>query len=397
MRKCLAAVGSAMTMVALAVAPARGLPGNGMGACDGAWKVVPSPSPTSLGDVLNAVSGLSSDDVWAVGASNQPNWTTSLIEHWNGAKWKIVPNPLATTQSGLFGVAAISAGDVWAVGFEALQHTWVPLAMHWNGSKWKVVSTPEQRSGELTAITAFSASDVWAVGFFSNALRVDALSTLTEHWDGSSWSVAPSPNPGRRINFFLAGVSGSSSSDVWAVGSNVGGRDQIAIAIHWDGTAWTASSPVSPTLHTQLFAVAAPSPTEVWAVGEYARNRTRREHGLIELWDGSSWSQASSANPSHRLNELAGAFAVSPSLVWAVGTYAPNNEGHYRGLIERWDGTAWSKLRSPDAGISGAFNILYGVTAPSSNDAWAVGYFVDEQQQERTLVEHYCSSSADAR
>ncbi|HEX9311780.1 MAG TPA: hypothetical protein VGA30_02995, partial [Actinomycetota bacterium] len=40
-----------------------------------------------------------------------------------------------------------------------------------------------------------SSSDVWAVGD-SGSL------TLSEHWDGSAWSIVPSANPG----------------DLWAVG-----------------------------------------------------------------------------------------------------------------------------------------------------------------------------------
>lgn len=49
---------------------------------------------------------------------------------------------------------------------------------------------------------------------------------------------------------------------------------------------------------------------------------------------------------------------------WAVG-YAGD-----RTLIERWNGTAWTRVSSPSP--PGADD-LAGVTAVSSRDAWAVG------------------------
>src|SRR5687767_6531273 len=72
-------------------------------------------------NVLNAVSGTSANDVWAVGVSHDgtpPSRT--LIEHWDGAQWSIVPSPSPDNQlNELRGVAAISATDAWAVGFRS--------------------------------------------------------------------------------------------------------------------------------------------------------------------------------------------------------------------------------------------------------------------------------------
>ena len=62
-------------------------------------------------------------------------------------------------------------------------------------------------------MAAVSSSDVWAVG--SQGSR-----TLTEHWDGTRWSVVTSPNPlpTTKGNNFLTSVTTVSSGDVWAVG-----------------------------------------------------------------------------------------------------------------------------------------------------------------------------------
>src|SRR2546428_245363 len=62
--------------------------------------------------------------------------------------------------------------------------------------------------------------------------------TLTEHWDGSQWSIVPSPNPGNLGNSLWA-VTALSHDNVWAVGiyqANPGGFQPLFE--HWTGTNW---------------------------------------------------------------------------------------------------------------------------------------------------------------
>ena len=57
---------------------------------------------------------VAANDIWAVGHSG-PNAT--LIEHWDGTQWSIVPSPsISLGNIGLFGVAGAAADDVGAVG-----------------------------------------------------------------------------------------------------------------------------------------------------------------------------------------------------------------------------------------------------------------------------------------
>jgi hypothetical protein len=82
------------------------------------------------------------------------------------------------------------------------------------------VASPTVASNDtLTGVAARSATDIWAVGFrqdHGGAIPIDR--TLTEHWNGSAWSVVPSPNVGANDNL-LNGVS-ATTGDVWTVGSS---------------------------------------------------------------------------------------------------------------------------------------------------------------------------------
>src|SRR5689334_3789544 len=55
-----------------------------------------------------------------------------------GLAWQIVPTSNATA---LYGVAAVTATDVWAVGQDYTAGS-LTLTMHWNGSAWSVVPSP---------------------------------------------------------------------------------------------------------------------------------------------------------------------------------------------------------------------------------------------------------------
>src|SRR5438270_5385362 len=97
------------------------------------------------------------------------------------------------------------------------------LIDHWDGTTWSLISSPNPGANlnRLYGVTAISANDVWAVG--SSIL----------HWDGSSWSVVPSPNFGG-----FRAVSAVSANDVWAVGAQNFGVVQSFIG-HWNGSTWS--------------------------------------------------------------------------------------------------------------------------------------------------------------
>ena len=76
-------------------------------------------------------------------------------------------------------------------------------------------SLPGGVDDELSSVFALDPRDAWAVGYYFDA-TANHYHTLTEHWDGSSWSVVPSPNPGNANNY-LYGVAAISRKDVWAV------------------------------------------------------------------------------------------------------------------------------------------------------------------------------------
>jgi hypothetical protein len=357
------------------------------------WAIVTSPNALAMQtNLLNGVTCASASDCWAVGFYNTATTTQPLIERWQGASWAVVnsANTSAPQNNYLSGVTCTSASDCWAVGYYRGDQT---LIERWDGTSWAIVSSPNTsatQNNELYGVTCVSASDCWAVGRYSNGML--GL-TLIEHWDGTSWSIVTSPNPLITQTNWLYAVTCVSASDCWAVGDAYNRITSTweTLTERWDGTSWTivSSANTGPTQHNHLFGVTCVSASDCWAVGYDTASGYVQT--LIEHWDGTSWAIASSPNTNAtQNNSLNGVTCTSASDCWAVGQYNPG--GPYQTLIEHWDGTAWAIVNSPNTSATES-NFLSAVTCASASDCWAVGDYFGGSGIAQTLIERWDGTS----
>jgi hypothetical protein len=333
---------------------------------------------------LHGVSALSDNDAWAVGVSYNTERTlsSSLIEHWNGTQWSVVssPNPSATLNV-LSAVAAISASDVWAVGFAPTSSGSI-LILHWNGAVWSVIPNPisPKPLTNLAALAAISSNDVWAVG---TGTIGDEDATATLHWNGTAWSVVPSPNVGPEVDNTLAGVAAVATNNVWAVGTQqpTSLTDPHTLILHWNGSAWSivpSPNDGGNTVDNHLLAATAVASNDVWAVG-FSGFGTLSEH-----WNGTSWSVVDTPDVAGgETLFLDSAVALSSTNVWAVGEFFQTRKSRSRTLTDMWNGSNWIVVPSPNVGSS--HNELFAVTATPTQTLWAVGT-VYQFPKQRTLI-----------
>jgi hypothetical protein len=334
--------------------------------------------------MLSAVAATSRQDAWAVGNYDTGSSHLTLIEHWDGTAWKIVPSPNPAsgplTTNTLGGVVAISRKNAWAFGFyEKTTTSFRTLIEHWNGVRWSVYRSPNSGSGEntLAAAVAVTASDIWAVGYRGTHVR----RTLVERWNGTRWRIVPSPNVGTGDNF-LFGVAATSAGQAWAVGSDSVSFGRT-LAIRWNGSAWS----VVPTANRGqgdrfLQAVAAPSARYALAVGsDLSGSQTQT---LTERWRGSAWSVVPSPSPGRDYNSLQAITAPASGNAWAVGARRSALGQPFRTLAEHWNGTSWKVVRSTSPGRGDDW--LFGIgTVPHGGGFWAVG-----TAGPSTLIEFHC-------
>jgi hypothetical protein len=377
------------------------------------WSVMYPPS--GRGDVLYGVTGTSNSDVWAVGSTGEQIRTHASALHWDGKSWsgyQLVPaNSIRST---VLGVTAISSTDVWAVGWytsESGANRYHALLYHWDGNSWTSFPGPNVNGNvELHSVFPVSTTEVWAVGSVGDK-------ALTERWNGSAWTFVGSPSlPTPAV---LNSVSGTGTGDVWAVGNN----GQSPVAAHWNGSGWQpVSLPSIPDSTVQLTGINALSPHDAVAVG-VINPSSFQPVGLILRWDGSSWQRVSfyDGNPfSQELTTVATPLD-SPEL---FGTYT-DLDGRTRVLgaeLGSGNAGAW-----PPTGAGGDFvtdssgpsslavgysldaagneqtwingtqgpspGVLFGVSAPSQTEAWAVGRQNDASGDQQTLAIHFDGST----
>ena len=295
-----------------------------------------------------------------------------MIEHWDGRVWKLTdspgPNSVGSTSYTLVDVSALSVGDIWAVGRTSQGNGAATLVEHWNGLKWRVVPSPNTGypSNALLGVETLASDDVWAAGYSRGA---SAGEPLAIHWDGATWSVVPTPaRPDRYVSEVLWGVSAVSPSDVWAVGHSLRGWEgpRLPLALHWDGVRWTRVPVPNPwEAGAELNGVAAISSDDVWAVG--ARPTTPGLYeSIIQHWDGVAWNVVPTPHPGSD-DALSGIVAVSASNVFAVGYFYPNDRPS--ALVMHWSGSEWRVMRTPN--VSAPF--LHDIDAVAPAELWAVG------------------------
>jgi hypothetical protein len=219
----------------------------------------------------------------------------------------------------------------------------------------------------LDGVTATSASDAWAVGS-TTARRPQPV---VAHWNGSNWTTVSSPvlqTPG-----VLSAVA-KFPGGVWAVGASeqATGRPRPShLVLRVTGSA-ARKVPTPRPRAGSLLGVAATSATNAWAVGYITAGPP-----LILHWNGTAWQR--SALPRHARGRIDGVAAASAANAWAIDT---RRQGSSR--IWHWNGTRWRRVATP--AITGQTYRLTSVAAISARNAWAAGL---TSSSEATVILHW--------
>jgi hypothetical protein len=309
------------------------------------WRAVPTPNPAdSEGSYLAGVDCPRARLCVAVGYYyNLDNTRLTLVETWDGKRWSIVPSPSVdgAAYSVLYGVTCTSPSDCMAVG-SADAHA---LAESWNGAGWSIVPTSDTSNSaytELNDVACMVASRCLAVGYETDTYYGADL-TIAEEWDGTTWSIVPSAQPGknRARASVLHGISCSAAGGCLAVGFHQHRSGTYAtLAERWTGSSWVRQASANPagTPYSELSAISCVGSGRCFAVGNYF-DRSGDFVPLGETWTGSTWridAGPGSASGPWRISYLQGvACGVAPACT-AVGT--SGSPANLETLVQVWKG-----------------------------------------------------------
>jgi hypothetical protein len=343
------------------------------------WHTVPVPLPTGTTfSWLSSITASSPHDAWAVGGYQRDHdgqHQYALIEHWNGARWEVVPAPtLAQPVSNLLSVTASSSHDAWAVGMTAtgaIDGVIHPLALHWNGRAWRELTLPAevmQGTGQLQSVSVDPVTrTVYAVGTVARVTDVNGTMAHTGVLLTLTKGAQEEQLPAIASNTHLLSVSASSDGEAWAAGIR---DDTAGLLLHQGKTGrWQVRTPYLAHDY-QITAILALSKRSVWTVG--VNQRTDELHG--EHWNGLVWTEVPLPRVGSLHDRPLALAGISDREVWMVGE-AVNPRASIP-LIERWNGEQWSVVTiAPPAFANSS---LSGVSViPGSHAVWIVGHSGD--------------------
>ncbi len=285
---------------------------------------------------LQGVSCSSKSACTAVGftANNTYMSGATLAERWNGATWSVQasPNSSSAYESSLNSVSCSSISACMAVGGS----DGGPLAESWDGASWTIA--PSFADQFTTAVNSVSCSSNTACTAVGSGSKPDGPAiTLAARWNGTTWAIQPTPNPAHAAGSSLSGVACSSPSNCTAVGSSdsVDGYSTATLIERWNGTSWSIQPTPNPSRETRnlLWAVSCSSTKACIAVGSTAyHTHSRRTVTLAERWNGTTWTIQPTPNPKGaQFSELKSVSCASPTVCTAVG----NSDGQVA-LVERY-------------------------------------------------------------
>jgi hypothetical protein len=363
------------------------------------WSIEASPNPAgSTSAMLAGVSCSSPDACTAVGDYyDSTNDLLTLAERWDGHSWTIetTPNAPNVHSNVLNAVSCAGPRTCTAVGYSVTAKSRIrALVEQWNGTAWTLEPTPPPAGAtavELYGVSCSAGSACEAVGEYLKNEITGQYQPLAETWNGSTWTVQPAPNPQAENGSSLSSVS-CSAVDACTAGGNYAYADvaQSIFAFRWDGTSWVDQHQPNPGGNDDNTAdgVSCPATSACTTVGSWV-NAGDQIKTLAERWDGTVWVRQSTPNPAGAdISELTGVSCPGSSTCTAVGDAATNyDQDPSSPLAEHWDGSRWSLQDTPNP-PGGQISTLDAVVCPTVATCVAVGDFWNGSVT-ATLVENY--------
>ncbi len=297
----------------------------------------------------------------------------------------------------LTGIACVNKANCVAVGNDANPGSVsVTLAELWNGTHWTVLPTPNPvgaRGSKFHGVSCSETSSCIAVGYSLD--RSDNSLTLVERWNGITWQILPSPNPRRATSSELDSVACVSASDCTAVGSVIGSRPLtlFTLAEHWNGSVWKLVTTPNAKRATMsgLDGVECLGASDCTAVGT-AHFNADTAFTLAEHWNGSVWKLVTTRNPTGSTESFFDGITCSGVVsCQALGTYEKGSATSLT-LGEHWDGAAWKVVPTSNPATAKR-SYLAGVACVSTSDCMAVGAYLNSTLLLHTLAERWDGAS----
>ena len=208
----------------------------------------------------------------------------------------------------------------------------------------------------VTALAADGRGNVYVGGWFTVAGGLQTY--CVAKWDGANWSAL-----GTGITSAVEALAMDRAGNLFA-GGGFG-------VMKWDGSAWSA---LGSGLDDEFFVAVKSMVTD--ATGNlYVGGRFQTAGGAsaanVAKWDGSAWSALGAGIPSNSVFPVAALAMDGTGNLYAGGSFRTAGDVSASN-IAKWDGAAWSALRS---GMGGSFTNVDALVVDEAGILYAGGAF----------------------
>ena len=215
--------------------------------------------------------------------------------------------------------------------------TYGNLSETYDGSSWTAAPTMVNKKSSRGSV-GISSTAVLAVGCRDGTIS-PPVAALNEEWDGSSWSEEADINTAR----FDIGGFGTVTAGIAAGGGTSPSASATTDKVEsWDGSSWTETTEINTGRGEDHKASAGTSNTAGLIYGGPTNN--------VESWNGSAWTEVTDMNTAR-----AGCIGTgTQTAALAIGGGGPEGE------TEQWNGSTWTEVA--DLGTARANNGAGGTT-----------------------------------
>lgn len=305
-------------------------------------------------------------------------------------EWIFVPpSPVGGEGGAVRGVEGTSLNDVWAVGaWFSPSGEKLSLIQHFDGTSWTMLPTPDTgvigKNESMRSVVAVSTDNAVAVG--SHTPVGFAPQPLAMEWNGSEWALIATPVFEGGANF--DGIDRAPSGDLWVAGYLYG----TAFLARRNGGGWDIEyAPQVGGERNNFNALHARTDTEIWAAGTWSDHQGQRRL-LIQRFDGGgNWTTFDLPPPDgfddyYETDRVTGVHAFAANDVWAIGYYYDRASTLTLPLIMHYDGVSWTKVSLP---LNPGSGHLEGLTAIGPDDIYAAGTFTPTGGVQGPYMLHY--------
>ena len=330
--------------------------------------------PDNASTTLEAVACPGPKECLAVGRFDTPTFSAPIAETHRYGTWTIQAMPWPANVGGAWmtGIACPAVDDCIAVGNYSyggnaeVDPNVLPFADEWNGTAWTMLPVSSFRRIRSTALSTASHVRASAVASPSGPRVPEVVAACCiEAWNGSAWSMQPATVSADALDPRLFAVTCASKTLCFAAGYEEGHTQgqQTTLTEGWNGSTWTVQ-PGGQWVSSSFTGVSCASTMFCMATGGIINAGPGIGPSALE-WNGASWSLVATPGPAGNANTLRAVSCFSATACMAVGGSAPNR-------VEEWNGVSWTMLTTPQVPGSIATDLL-NVACPHQAVCTTVG------------------------